>query len=56
MLSTVGPPTTVVFAWALLGERLNVWQFLGIALIVGGILALDLSQRRAPPQPEPAAP
>jgi drug/metabolite transporter (DMT)-like permease len=56
VLSTVGPPTTVVFAWALLGERLNVWQFLGIALIVGGILALDLSQRRAPPQPEPAAP
>ena len=44
VLSTVGPPTTVVLAWALLGERLNGWQWLGIALIVAGILALDLAR------------
>lgn len=46
VLSTVGPPTTVVLAWALLGERLNAWQWLGIALIVAGILALDLARAR----------
>jgi drug/metabolite transporter (DMT)-like permease len=40
----VGPPTTVLLAWALLGERLGPWQWLGIALIVGGILALDLAR------------
>jgi drug/metabolite transporter (DMT)-like permease len=45
VLSTVGPPTTVVLAWALLGERLNGWQWLGIALIVAGILALDLARQ-----------
>lgn len=56
VLSTVGPPTTVLFAWALLGERLNGWQFLGIGLIVVGVLALDLSQRRARPPQESAAP
>jgi drug/metabolite transporter (DMT)-like permease len=44
VLSTVGPPTTVLLAWALLGERLGPWQWLGIALIVGGILALDLAR------------
>jgi drug/metabolite transporter (DMT)-like permease len=44
VLSTVGPPTTVVLAWALLDERLNAWQWLGIALIVAGILVLDLAR------------
>lgn len=47
VLSTVGPPTTVVLAWALLGERLNAWQWLGIALIVAGILVLDLARASA---------
>ena len=47
VLSTVGPPTTVVLAWALLGERLNPWQWLGILLIVAGILALDLARAAA---------
>ena len=56
VLSTVGPPTTVLLAWALLGERLIGWQFLGIALIVIGVLALDLSRRRAPQPPESDVP
>jgi drug/metabolite transporter (DMT)-like permease len=37
----------VVLAWALLGERLNAWQWLGIALIVAGILVLDLARASA---------
>jgi drug/metabolite transporter (DMT)-like permease len=44
VLSTVGPPTTVVLAWALLGERLSAWQWVGMALIVLGILVLDLAR------------
>ena len=57
VLSTVGPPTTVLIAWALLGERLGGWQWLGIALIVGGILALDLARAAVDPKrvDEPAA-
>jgi len=45
VLSSVGPPTTVVLAWALLGERLSAWQWAGMALIVLGILVLDLARR-----------
>lgn len=44
VLSTVGPPTTVVLAWGLLGERLSIWQWAGMALIVLGILVLDLAR------------
>lgn len=46
VLSTVGPPTTVVLAWWVLDERLNAWQWLGMALIVLGILTLDLARGR----------
>jgi drug/metabolite transporter (DMT)-like permease len=56
VLSTVGPPTTVLLAWALLGERLGPWQWLGIALIVGGILALDLARAGGGARPAAHAP
>jgi drug/metabolite transporter (DMT)-like permease len=46
VLSTVGPPTTVVLAWWILDERLNLWQWLGMGLIVLGILTLDLARAR----------
>ncbi len=46
VLSTVGPPTTVVLAALLLGERLSAWQWAGMALIVLGILVLDLARLR----------
>jgi drug/metabolite transporter (DMT)-like permease len=63
VVSTVSPPTTIVLAWLLLGERMTVAQLLGAALIVIGILALDLAKLRsavtgrasaAAPGPEPA--
>jgi drug/metabolite transporter (DMT)-like permease len=44
--STVGPPTTIVLAALFLGERLNVWQALGTAMIVGSVLALSLGKRK----------
>lgn len=56
VLSTVGPPTTVLFAWALLGERLNAWQFVGVGLIVVGVLALDFNRRRAQRPQGPGGP
>lgn len=43
--STVGPPTTIVLAALFLDERLNVWQALGTAMIVGSVLALSLGKR-----------
>ena len=46
VLSTVGPPTTVVLAFVLLDERLSAWQWTGMALIVLGILVLDLARTR----------
>lgn len=39
----------VVIAWALLGERLGVWDVAGVMIIAGGILAVQVS--RAPPVP-----
>lgn len=50
LVSTVGPPFTIVVAWAVLGERLHLAQLVGAALIVGGILVVErarLSRRAA---------
>ncbi|MFO1427805.1 MAG: DMT family transporter [Steroidobacteraceae bacterium] len=47
VISTIGPPTTIVLSWLLLGERMSGWQIAGVALIVGGILVLDISRRPA---------
>jgi drug/metabolite transporter (DMT)-like permease len=45
--STVGPPTTILLAALFLGERLNAWQWLGSALIVGSVLLLTLGKQKA---------
>jgi drug/metabolite transporter (DMT)-like permease len=47
IVSTVGPPFTIVVAWFALGERLAPGQLLGTALIVAGILAVERARRRA---------
>lgn len=46
IVSTVGPPFTVVVAWGLLGEELTPSQLLGTVLIVVGILAVERARRR----------
>jgi len=52
--STVGPPTTIVLAALFLGERLNAWQWLGSALIVGSVLVLVIyNGRSTPPARDP---
>jgi drug/metabolite transporter (DMT)-like permease len=45
--STIGPPTTIVLAAICFGERLNAWQILGSAMIVGSVLLLSLLPARS---------
>jgi drug/metabolite transporter (DMT)-like permease len=40
--STIGPPTTIVLAALFFEERLNVWQILGSAMIVGSVVVLSM--------------
>jgi drug/metabolite transporter (DMT)-like permease len=40
--STIGPVTTIVLAALFLDERLNGWQLIGSAMIVGSILMLSI--------------
>jgi drug/metabolite transporter (DMT)-like permease len=47
VVATIGPPTTIVLGAWLLDERLRRAQWLGVALIVAGILTLELSKRPA---------
>jgi drug/metabolite transporter (DMT)-like permease len=42
--SAVGPPTTIVLAAMFFAERLNLWQVLGSALIVGSVLVMSLKK------------
>ncbi|MEZ5458416.1 MAG: DMT family transporter [Steroidobacteraceae bacterium] len=41
VVSTLGPPTTLVAGWALLGERLTPTQIAGSVLIVASVLAIE---------------
>jgi len=45
--STVGPPTTILLAAVLLHERLTVAQLIGTALIIAGILVVELRRKTA---------
>jgi drug/metabolite transporter (DMT)-like permease len=47
VITTVGPPTTILLGAGLLGEHLAPTQWLGVALIVAGVLALELGRRPA---------
>lgn len=44
--STVGPPMTVVFAMVVLNETMRLGQFIGMTLIVFGILLLELRRHQ----------
>ena len=49
VVSTVGPPTTILLGAWLLDERLSLIQWMGVGLIVGGILFLEALRRRSAP-------
>lgn len=42
--STIGPPTTIVLAAIFFAERLNIWQYLGSAIIVAAVMVLSLGK------------
>lgn len=53
VVSTIGPPTTILLGAWLLDERLTLAQWLGVALIVAGIIVLEVLRRKAPaPAPD----
>ncbi len=52
VISTVGPPATIVMAAGLLGERMGITQIIGVLGIIAGILILELQRRARPPGPE----
>lgn len=49
-LTAVYPVVTALLGYAVLGERLRPWQWLGIVLVVAGVVLLLL----APPAPTPS--
>jgi len=53
VVSTVGPPATILLAVAFLGERMETIQLAGVALIVAGILILELRGRFPARAPSP---
>jgi drug/metabolite transporter (DMT)-like permease len=46
LVTTVGPPSTILLAWLVLDERLTPGQLAGAALIIAGIVVLELPGRR----------
>jgi drug/metabolite transporter (DMT)-like permease len=50
VVSTVGPPATILMAAIVLGERMEAVQIVGVACILAGILVLELRGRAPPPQ------
>jgi drug/metabolite transporter (DMT)-like permease len=49
--STIGPPTTIFLAAVFLHERLNSWQLLGSAMIIGSVLVLSWPKRVVAEEP-----
>ena len=49
--STIGPPTTIFLAAIFLHERLNGWQLLGSAMIVGSVMVLSWPKRVVADEP-----
>jgi drug/metabolite transporter (DMT)-like permease len=46
LISTLGPPATALMAYELTGEILAAAQWLGIALVIVGVLALEMGRSR----------
>jgi drug/metabolite transporter (DMT)-like permease len=56
VVSTVGPPATILLAVPLLGERMNLAQWLGVVLILAGILFMELARTSAAGKHDQAVP
>ncbi|MFQ5659297.1 MAG: DMT family transporter [Gammaproteobacteria bacterium] len=52
LISTVGPPSTILMATVVLKESMHWSQFFGVAIILSGIYVLERKPRRILPVPE----
>lgn len=43
----IQPPLAFIWSFLILGERLNGWQIVGIAIVLSGLLAFLLVNQRA---------
>jgi drug/metabolite transporter (DMT)-like permease len=48
--STIGPPSTAIMAAVFLDEQLTALQLLGIAIVSGTIVYLEIVARQRPPK------
>jgi hypothetical protein len=46
LINTLEPPLTAVMAYVLLGERMGTYQLFGGFLVLAGVLAVAISDRR----------
>lgn len=46
IVGTIGPVSTLVLAWAVLGERLHAAQIFGAAMVLGGVLVVSLTKEQ----------
>ncbi len=54
VISAIGPVTTILLAWALLGEQANAGQAVGFLLTLGSGLAVSLLRHKPSPPAEPS--
>lgn len=47
IISSIGPFSTIILEYLLLDEYFGGWQWLGAVLVVGGVLLISLTKRRA---------
>ena len=47
MFNNLEPVTTILLAAILLGEQLGPWQYVGAAMVIGALLAMQMADRRA---------
>lgn len=55
LAATLEPVVAALFGYALLAERLDVWQILGGALVLSAVLTVRMSQTSAAPTAAPAS-
>lgn len=46
IIGSVGPISTIVLAYIFLGERLGLWQWVGAALVITGVLWISLRKQK----------
>lgn len=50
LLSGIGPPAAILYAYLILGETLTPMQLVGMGLVLAGVIALEARLKRAAPE------